>query len=96
MGSLSELKQPINSHLDMPKLPFELISAEANKLLDKAISSKTEEEIHEAYDIYMAFLEAAGWSVAEFDDEALKRIDEGWKDIPVPNAPKPKSIKELN
>lgn len=79
----------------MPKLPFDLISAEANKLLDKAIFGRTEEEVHEAYETYVAFLEASGWSVPEFDDEALRRIDEGWKEEPIPE-PKPKSIKELN
>lgn len=95
MGSSSELKKPIKLHLNMPKLPFDLISAEANKLLDRALLAKTEEEVHEAYNTYLAFLEASGWTVPEYDQEFIKRIDQGWKEEPAPE-PKPKSIKELN
>jgi hypothetical protein len=81
----------------MPRLPFDDIQDQANKLLDKALFAKTEDEAHEAYSTYLAYLDAVGWDAASFDSELAKRVDqlvppEEWKEPDDPFKLTPKKI----
>lgn len=60
----------------MPKLPFDDIRQQADALLDKTLFAKNEQEAHEAYDTYLAYLGACGWTSAQYDAEIAKRLDE--------------------
>jgi len=81
----------------MPKLSFDDIRQQADALLDKALFAKTEEEAHEAYNTYLAFLEAVNWTPAEYDAQIAKRLDEivppeRWEETEDPFKPVPKKI----
>ena len=60
----------------MPKLSFDDIRQQADALLDKTLFAKTEQEAHEAYNTYLAYLESVGWSSAEYDSEVARRLDQ--------------------
>lgn len=62
----------------MAKLPYEQIAIEANKLLDKAIQATSIKEMKHWYDQFTSFLESAGWTAAEFQEEELSRLEPGW------------------
>jgi hypothetical protein len=64
----------------MPKVPYERLAPEANKLIEKMTAARDLKTISYWYDIYVSLLEAAGWDPISFDREAIKRIDEGWED----------------
>jgi hypothetical protein len=82
----------------MPKLPFDDIRPHADALLDKTLFAKNEEEAHEAYKVYVAYLEAVSWTPAEYDAEIAKRLDqmvppESWDETEDPfKQPAPKKI----
>ena len=40
--------------------------------------AKTDAEIQYWWDLYVALLEGAGWTVLEFEQEEGKRIDKSW------------------
>ncbi len=63
----------------MPKIPYEIVALEANKILNKILSSQEEDMIEAYYDRYIQYLEAAGWTAEEFDKESMKRIDKNWE-----------------
>lgn len=68
----------------MPRLPYDQIATEANKLYYRATSAPNMKLLKYWYEQYAAFLEAAGWNPLTFQDEELRRVDESWED------PKPK------
>ncbi len=70
----------------MRKLPYELVSLEANKLHDKAIMSDNEEDLYKRYKVYLAYLNACGWTHPEYELEMSKRVDSEWDDL-IKNTP---------
>lgn len=62
----------------MPKIPYERLAPEANKLIQKMTLAKDLQTISYWWDIYVSLLEAAGWDPMSFDRETIKRVDEGW------------------
>jgi len=64
----------------MPKIPYERLAPEANKLFMKVTTAPDLETARYWYDVYVSLLEAAGWDPMSFDQETQKRVDEGWED----------------
>jgi hypothetical protein len=64
----------------MPKIPYERIAPEANKLIMKMTAAPDLETADYYWDAYVSLLEAAGWDTASFDRESAKRVEEGWDD----------------
>jgi hypothetical protein len=62
------------------KVPYDIISVEANKLLQKMAITHDLKTISYWWDIYVSLLEASGWTPIEFDQETAKRVDAGWDD----------------
>jgi hypothetical protein len=66
--------------MSKPKIPYERIAPEANKLFQKMTEAKNMDEADRLYDLYVALLESAGYSPTSFDQEQLKRVDQDWDD----------------
>jgi hypothetical protein len=64
----------------MPKIPYERLAPEANKLIQKMTLARDLQTISYWWDIYVSLLEAAGWDPISFDRETVRRVDEGWDD----------------
>ncbi len=64
----------------MPRIPYERIAPEANKLFDKMATAPDIKQLRYWYDAYVSLLEAAGWDPVSFDKETQKRVDAGWDD----------------
>lgn len=64
----------------MSQVPYEKLVPEANRYLQKMTSAQDLQTINYWWDIYVSFLEAAGWDPISFDKETLKRVDEGWNE----------------
>lgn len=60
------------------KIAYELIIGEINKIIIKMTIATNLEEIAFWQEAYVSLLEASGWNVLEFENEMLKRVDEGW------------------
>lgn len=58
------------------RIPYELISIEADKLIIRSLISEL--HYYKYYKLYLNFLEACGWTDKEYDEETLKRIDRNW------------------
>ena len=65
----------------MQKLPYERIAMEADKLHDKAIMSDNEQDLYDRYKVYLEYLDACGWTHADYELEMSKRVDSGWDDL---------------
>ena len=61
------------------KLPFEIMEIEVNKFLDhlESITDFNEYFVYKR-ETYIQYVEACGWTVKEFEQEYLRRIDIGW------------------
>jgi hypothetical protein len=68
----------------MPKIPYERLAPEANKLFMKVTTAPDLETARYWYEVYESLLEAAGWDSASFDKETQRRVDEGWEDTKPP------------
>lgn len=69
----------------MPRIPYEMVAIEADKILGKILSTKDPDKISMYYDQYLDYLKATGWTDEEFDRETSKRVDRGWeKTFPKP------------
>jgi len=64
----------------MPKVPYERLAPEANKLIEKMTTARDLKTISYWWDIYVSLLEASGWDPMSFDRESEKRVDAGWDD----------------
>lgn len=64
----------------MPRVPYEQIAPEANKLFMKMTSSKDLKTLRYYWEAYEALLRAGGWDPMSFDVETAKRVDEGWEE----------------
>lgn len=64
----------------MPRIPYERIAPEADRLFQKVTTAKDIKTMRYWYDAYTSFLEAAGWDPISFDEEMQRRVDEGWED----------------
>lgn len=62
----------------MPRIPYERLAPEANRLYEKMTTARTIQELKFWYDAYVSVLQAAGWDAISFDKETQKRVDEGW------------------
>lgn len=63
----------------MPRIPYDRIAPEANRLYLK-MATAPYEEIRFWYEAYVSLLEAAGWDRRSFDRETQQRVDDGWED----------------
>jgi hypothetical protein len=61
----------------MPRLPYELVSIEADKILMKMVCAPNW-RAHEYFERYLLFITACGWTDLEFDNETLRRVDAAW------------------
>lgn len=68
----------------MPKIPYERIAPEANRLYDKMTTARDIQTLKFWYDAYISVLEAAGWDAISFDKETQRRVDEGWEETKPP------------
>jgi|HubBroStandDraft_5_1064220.scaffolds.fasta_scaffold716529_1 hypothetical protein len=64
----------------MPKIPYEIVAVTSEKIYNKVLFARTQDEIIQAHREHKEYLEACGWSVEEFDLEMLRRIDQNWVD----------------
>jgi hypothetical protein len=64
----------------MPRIPYERIAPEANKMFDRMTTASDIKTLRFWYNAYVSLLAAAGWDPVSFDKETLKRVDEGWDD----------------
>jgi len=62
----------------MPRIPYEIVSIEAEKILFKMVLAPSYDAF-EYYDRYIVFINACGWTDREFDTETLRRVDAGWE-----------------
>ena len=73
------LKREYEVQVFMPRIPYEIVAIEANRILIKmAITSSWEESYH-FWDLYLEYIDACGWTDREFDRETLRRIDLNWE-----------------
>ena len=66
----------------MPKVPFELVSIESDKILNKILETKDHDEANDLYQQYFDFLKKCGWTEEEFDKATLEFVDKSWKNPP--------------
>jgi len=64
----------------MPRIPYERIVTEADKLFQKVTMARDIKTMRYWYDAYVAFLKAAGWDPVSFDQEMQRRVDADWFD----------------
>ena len=60
------------------KIPYDYLAPEANKLIQKMVLAQDLKSIAYWWDVYVSLLESAGWDPESFDNETIRRIDEGW------------------
>jgi hypothetical protein len=68
----------------MPRIPYEQIAPEANKLFIKMTSADDLKALRYWWEAYVSLLQAAGWDPVSFDQETARRVDEGWEDLKPP------------
>jgi hypothetical protein len=61
----------------MPRLPYDLVAIEADKILVKMVCAPSW-RAHEFFERYLLFITACGWTDLEFDMETLRRVDAAW------------------
>lgn len=59
------------------RIPYPIMAFEAERILMKGLIG-TEDDLLEAYERYIEYIEACGWTIADFDAETLKRVDKNW------------------
>lgn len=64
----------------MARVPYEIVSIEADKILEKILSSSDADQMSKYYDEYLDYLHATGWSEEDFDLETSRRVDLGWEE----------------
>ena len=64
----------------MPRILYERIAPEANKLFLKMTTADDIKTLQYWYKAYVSLLEAAGWDPISFDNETIRRVDAGWDD----------------
>jgi hypothetical protein len=64
----------------MPRIPYEQIAPEANRLFAKITTAKDLEDLKYWTELYEAYLAAVGWDSVSFDQESARRVDEDWED----------------
>ena len=64
----------------MKQLPFDIILSEALKLDNKRAEAKNEEEKDKYRELFLAYLDGAGWSEKEFDKALLGRVSSSWEE----------------
>jgi len=60
------------------KIPFEIVSLNAEKLIRSVVKSTDSKERDYYLSAYNAYLKSCGWTPTEFDAEQLRRIDKSW------------------
>jgi hypothetical protein len=61
------------------KIQFDLVQIEAEKILFRLLGAKNDSESDKIYKEYLSYLDACGWTDAEYDSETLKRVDKNWE-----------------
>lgn len=61
------------------KIPYNIVSAEAGKIIEKMITATSDQQAEEQWNLYVAYLEVCGWTDEELDEETLKQIDSSWQ-----------------
>lgn len=57
------------------RLPYELVSVQADALLIQMIVTGN---LEYWWDYYQEYIKACGWTDQEFDAETLRHVSEGW------------------
>lgn len=57
------------------RIPYEIVAIEANKLIVRMVLS---DDCFYYYDLYIAYIQACGWTNLEFDEETMRHIDKNW------------------
>jgi len=64
----------------MDRIPFSIISVEADHLLIKMAGASSIELSYLYWDQYLSYLRNCGWEDQEFDSAVLKYVDANWDD----------------
>ncbi len=64
----------------MPRIPYDIVAIEANKLTHKMLTATTPEQLNKYYDLYLQYLKATGWDPVSFDQETLNRVNKNWEE----------------
>lgn len=63
----------------MVRIPYEIVAPEAEKLFNRLLDNFNDMDLFEEYEeVYVTFIQACGWTLQEYNEEQLKRIDGGW------------------
>lgn len=62
----------------MSRVPYEIVAAEADRIIIRMVIAPTLEGMYYYWDLYIAYIEACGWTDQEFDKETIKRVDAAW------------------
>lgn len=67
----------------MKKIPYEIVEVEASKILQRMLSAQDSIESSNIQEEYFQYLNACGWTLEEYDQELMKRVDADWDNSPV-------------
>jgi len=62
----------------MFRISYEIVAAEADRLIIRMVIASTVEQVYYYWKLYIAYIEACGWTDQDFDKETIKRIDADW------------------
>lgn len=62
------------------RISYDVMAPQAEVLFQKVVAARTPEEMDARYKDYITYIEACGWTVQEYDNEQLKRVDMGWNE----------------
>lgn len=65
----------------MARVPYEIVAAEADRLIIKMAASLTRDRVLHYWNLYISYIESCGWTDQEYDRETMKRIDLAWFNI---------------
>lgn len=63
------------------RIPYDVVVIEADRLILRAVVSKTLDRAVDYWNQYLSYIESCGWTNREFDNETLRRVDAGWLDL---------------
>lgn len=64
----------------MFKVPYNQIAIEILRIESQILKESDPQTISDLWDKYKVLLESSGWTVKEFDEATLKKVDSGWED----------------
>ncbi len=67
----------------MKKIPYEIVEVESSKILQRMLSAQDPAESSKIQEEYFQYLNACGWTLEDFDQELMRRVDADWDNSPV-------------